>query len=760
VTISGAEPTFTVNPDSYGCVFAQVQPGNYTVTVGGATLNNPPGTSYGSPGANPFVANAAGSVTNHVWSEPTSEGNTSAMCGASGTAAAVGVGAVTRLQLISPQSSCFPGFDQSSTFALAYPSTSATEDGIACPGAGQVTCVATGENGSGALATWSNGSSWANAPLPAGVTRIASMACAGSGACIGVGYGSGGAVILHATTGASPTITADTLPAVANLNVANAMLNQVACPSASQCVVTGTTSTGAVVVLSGSIGGTAAADSWTAEGLPANLTSLSNLVCPATANGCVAIATTTTIGAPMVISGPSTAGSWSSWTTPSTGPTSFTATALTQLNCTSALLTACMAVGTGTVNGGASGPIVLSGLAGVGGLAAAVPWAPDTLTSTTVTSLGQIVCPTSLKCLISGTGTSGASTGALFLYGAPGGALTSEFPPSSPSSITQVVCPSAATCIAIGAMAGGPVIYNVTVGLGADSFATGTISGSSATSLTQVVCSSTTTCAAIGTGANASGLPQGYLLSTSDGATWSPEPLPASDYFLYFDHIDCTTGALGTCSAVGATPSGAAILTSTNGPAGNWTDTTPNGNTPFNAQGTVTNGVPIEIQNNGLVNPDTTAVTQGAASNVTQIPNLYPFAAGYGLWAGDCANEGLPIYNVASPATQPGGTTNVTVPLGLLSVQVKHIFSGLPYAGATLTIKSATAGCTTGEQYTLQAAGADGMSRTEVPYGSYTLYINGSATSYGTLSVGGNSVTLTAGSAVTATLPTPVTASV
>jgi hypothetical protein len=115
---------------------------------------------------------------------------------------------------------------------------------------------------------------------------------------------------------------------------------------------------------------------------------------------------------------------------------------------------------------------------------------------------------------------------------------------------------------------------------------------------------------------------------------------------------------------------------------------------------------------------------------------------------------------VASPATQPGGTTNVTVPLGLLSVQVKHIFSGLPYAGATLTIKSATAGCTTGEQYTLQAAGADGMSRTEVPYGSYTLYINGSATSYGTLSVGGNSVTLTAGSAVTATLPTPVTASV
>jgi Tfp pilus assembly protein PilV len=759
VTISGAEPTFTVNPDSYGCVFAQVEPGNYTVTVGGATLNNPPGTSYGTAGSNPFVANAAGSVTNHVWSEPTSEGNTSALCGASGTAAAVGVGAVTRLQLTSPQSACYPGFDQSSTFGLTYPSTSTVEDGIACPGAGQVTCVATGENGSGAVATWSNGSSWANAPLPAGVTRISAMACAGSTACIGVGYGSSGAVILHATTGASPTISADTLPAVANLNAANASLTQVACPSASQCVVTGTTSTGTVVALSGTIGATAAADSWTAETVPANLTSLSSLVCPATANGCVAIATTTTVAAPVVVSGPSGAGTWTAWTTPSSGPTSFTDTALTQLTCTSAVLTTCMAVGTGTINGGASGPIVLSGLAGLGGLAAAVPWSADTLTSTTVTSLGQIVCPTAIKCLISGVGTSGASTGALFLYGAPGGALSSEFPPSSPTSITQVVCPSATTCLAIGVAAGAPVIYNATIGLGVDSFAKDTITGSSATSLSQLVCSSTTTCAAIGTGTNASGLPQGYLLSTSDGATWSPEPLPASDYLLYFDDIDCTGGASGTCSAVGATPTGAVILTSTTGPAGTWTDTTPGGTAPVNSQGYVTNGIPIEIQNNGLVNANTTAVTQGAASNITQIPNLYPFSAGYGLWAGDCANEGLPTYNVASPATQPGGTTNVTVPLGLLSVQVKHVFSGLPYAAATLTIKSATSGCTTGEAYTLQPAGADGMSRTEVPYGAYTLYINGSSTAYGTLSVAGNSVTLTAGSAVTATLPNPVTAS-
>jgi Tfp pilus assembly protein PilV len=760
VTISGAEPTFTVNPDSYGCVFAQVQPGSYTVTVGGATLNNPPGTTYGSPGANPFVANAAGSVnaTTHIWSEPTSEGNTSPLCGASGTSAAVTVGAVTRLQLLNPQSNCYPAFDQSTTLNLAYPSTSTVEDGVSCPGTTQVTCITTGENGSGAVATWLTGSNWVNASLPAGVTRITSVACPSTSVCIAVGYGTGGGVILHATTTGSPTITTDTL-SVPNMSTANASLSQVTCPSPSLCVAIGTTSTGAPVVLTGTIG---SPDAWQSDALPGTVTSLSGLVCPSSANGCAAVATTTTVGSPIIVSGPSGTGTWAAWTTPASGPTSFTDSALTQVACTSASPTTCMAIGTGKVNGGASGPIVVSGLAGAGGLAAAVPWSADTLTSTTVTSLGQIICPTATKCLVSGVGTSGASTGALFLYGTTAGPLSSEFPPSSPASIVQTVCPSSGTCMAIGANGSGPVVYNGTINGTAtspDSWALGNVTGSAATALGQVVCSSTTTCVAMGTGPNGSGQPSGYLLSTTDGTNWSPESLPSSDDVLYFDHIDCTSGTSATCAAVGATSNGAVILTTTNGPAGNWTDTTPTGSVPVNSTGTVTTGIPIEINSNSLVSPYTTAVTSGASSNATQLTNLYPVPGGYGLWAGDCQYEASSNgYNVAAPAAQPGGTTNVAVPLGLLSVQVRHTASGLPYAAApALTIKSATALCTAGETYSLQPAGADGLSRTEVPFGTYGLYVNG--TLFGSVVVGGNSVSLTVGASTTTTVPpNPVTA--
>jgi hypothetical protein len=316
--------------------------------------------------------------------------------------------------------------------------------------------------------------------------------------------------------------------------------------------------------------------------------------------------------------------------------------------------------------------------------------------------------------------------------------------------------------VAIGANGSGPVVYTGTINTtpgSPDSWVSGNVTGSSATALSQVVCSSATTCVAMGTGTNGSGQPQGYLLSTADGSNWSPEPLPSSDYVLYFDDIDCTSGASATCAAVGATPSGAVILTTTNGPAGNWSDTTPTGSVPVNSAGTTTTGIPIEINSNTLVNPFTTAVTTGAPSNATQLTNLYPVPGGYGLWAGDCQYEASSNgYNVASLTAQPGGSTNVTVPLGLLSVQVLHSATGLPYAGApALTIKSATALCTTGETYTLQAAGADGLSRTAVPIGSYSLYVNG--TLYGTVVVGGNSVNLTVGAAVTTAVPpNPVTA--
>ena len=125
--------------------------------------------------------------------------------------------------------------------------------------------------------------------------------------------------------------------------------------------------------------------------------------------------------------------------------------------------------------------------------------------------------------------------------------------------------------------------------------------------LNQVVCSTTTTCVAMGDGTErlrtALGLPSVDLRRHQ----LEPGPLPTADYIHYFGDIDCTSGASGTCAAVGATPNGAVILTSVNGPAGNWSDTTPTGSIPVNSTGTITNGIPIEINNNDLVSPYTDA---------------------------------------------------------------------------------------------------------------------------------------------------------
>ena len=80
---------------------------------------------------------------------------------------------------------------------------------------------------------------------------------------------------------------------------------------------------------------------------------------------------------------------------------------------------------------------------------------------------------------------------------------------------------------------------------------------------------------------------------------------------------------------------------------------------------------------------------------------------------------------------------------------------GLPYA-ATLSLASTRQDPCGTDTYPLQSAGVDGISRTEVPYGTYTLTIvtAGGTTTVTNVTVGGSSVTV---GASTALLPTPVT---
>ncbi len=257
------------------------------------------------------------------------------------------------------------------------------------------------------------------------------------------------------------------------------------------------------------------------------------------------------------------------------------------------------------------------------------------------------------------------------------------------------------------------------------------------------------------------GAPLATLLATSDGTTWNGVSLPSTDNPLYFDGIDCSSGASGTCAAVGSTLTGAMIVSSTGGPSGTWKDQTPN-----NLSGNVATGIPVEINNPGLATPYTNAVTAGRSANANQL-TLYPFSSGYGIWAGDCQSEAN-AYNVSQASTVPGGTSGVTsgmvtptIALGRLSVQVTHqgpsVNQGTPFAGATLTLKTylPASGCGT-DTYSLQTTGADGLSRTLVPYGTYSLYVNGSGTAYGTVVVGETSATLSVGT-VTSVLALPAT---
>ena len=452
VTITGVGAglqNLTIYPDSYGCAFAQVLPtsggSTYTVSVGNASSGVPSGSTYGSPS---FVANTAGTVTNHVLQQPQSEQQ---------TGLTVNVGAITKLSATN-----FPAYDQGSVVNLSYPSSTAVEDGVACPGVGQITCISSGQNSAGsAVLTWSNHATWSSVTLPTAATRISSIACAGTVECVGVGYKLTGGVSTPVILDANPAT-----PSVANTNASAATLTgitsltQVACPSALNCVAIGTTATGAAV-LSDTI--TAGVDSWSAVTIPANITGLTSLVCSPSGTGSAALGTSSTPanGTPVVVSG-GFGGTWSVGTT-----SGITLTSLSTLACPSD--NSCMAIGVGKVSADATGPIVISGAAATGLGTSALTWTADSFPAfTTVTSLGTLTClpqPTG-ECVLSGIGKIGAGASApLLMYGAltPSATFANDTLPAAGSngaltSVSQVACPTTTVCVLTGSTATAPAI--------------------------------------------------------------------------------------------------------------------------------------------------------------------------------------------------------------------------------------------------------------------------------------------------------------
>jgi hypothetical protein len=814
VTFTEITPTPYVNPpiypDQYGCVFAELIPGTYTVSVKDPSAGTPTGTSYGSPS---FVENL-GTDGNPIEPKSLFVANANPV-----TPVTIAPGVTTPLTTLY--------YDEGSTVGLSYPSSTSTADGVTCPGIGQITCVSEGEGTTGsqgwpnppnATLAWTSGSTWSSAVMPSSPssTRIASVACA-TAACIGVGYGLTGTgpqgVIIADSTTTQPgagnttipagTVTADAIPT--NLVCPSstpcvASLTNVICPTPTACVAWGTLSTpglpsttGLPVVLAGTI--SSSGDTWSQVTLPSGPTNtmatLNQVACTPDLN-CVAVGSATpgdlwgwAASGPLFVAG--TGGTWFAPPVPSTvlgNPPN-----LTQVACPSA--GHCMAIGTGQImkiiNGlpvltgglpvwGPTIPIVVSALFDPG-TPGTIAWTP-VLPSVEPSSFSQLVCPPSNPsnpsntCLAVGTyggqaviysGTAGSegSTGSIDL---PILVLRVDYSvPNAPSSLSQVTCPSSPSstvCVAIGSSSTGPVILSsgaigTTDTWSANSIPTGitsvsAVSCSNTTSPNPPTCAiaascpipNTTTCSASTTTPST---PAAAILSGSPGssATWSPvSPLPSA---LYLTGISCTPtgGTSSTCSAVGASPSGAVIMTSVTGPGGTWNDHT--SDRLLKLTGSPTSNIPIELTGGGLQNTSgsngwwnpvlNTKTGSPIIANTTSILDIFPFAAGYGVSAGDCPNEDV-VGGAGSAvaATVPGNTAaspGVIVPLAVLAIQVNSP-AGAPELGDLLTLTATTSG-TVGspcapDTYTLQPTGPDGLSRTEVPFGSYSLKVGSSST--------------------------------
>ncbi|HVC67864.1 MAG TPA: carboxypeptidase-like regulatory domain-containing protein [Acidimicrobiales bacterium] len=663
--------SFTLYADGNGCIFAQVPVGTYTVAAQQPTSGTPV-TFTGYSGTPPFVSTSGATselVTNQT----------------------VDVTAETTVQL--------DAFDEGIIGKTSYGGASAIDAGVQCPAVTILTCVTTGSGPTGAVAAWGGaGAGWTAASLASG-THLNQVACTTSGTptCVGVGYGSGGGVIVAApSTFSAPTY--DTVPA----GVTD--LTQVVCPSGRGCYALGTTAAGPVL-LAGFVN-YSGGDVWSVVAPPSvTFASLGSIACPTSSTCELSYLAPGAIPGVLRIDGdPDGLASNPSWM-----PT-FTQdilapdiTSVGTIACPSAGM--CLATGTGDVASPSD--------------------------------------PTVVEVPIAGSGASTWDNESTF--------------PTGASSVTGISC-TPVTCVAIGSATGAPAVWTDGLSSDPDNWSQANSIPTSVTAVTSVACgapaaSDAADCVigAITPSLTSSGqLLVGSL--TNGGWAWNFASLPAGVIVQFVDSVACANPALGsaTCAAVAATPGGPVVLASASGPSGGWAD-----RTPASLPGATVVGIPLETAPSGTTSW-TTQVTAGHPTNATLLPNvLYPQAGGYGLVAGDCPSEATST-STTSLAALPGGTATATVPLGLLPIQLVDS-TGAPVPGATITLT--TQSCPSGnDAYNLPVTDATGTTLTSVPYGTYTytVTVGGSATAHTsvTITVGASSVQVADGaSTVTTSLP-------
>jgi prepilin-type N-terminal cleavage/methylation domain-containing protein len=118
-----------------------------------------------------------------------------------------------------------------------------------------------------------------------------------------------------------------------------------------------------------------------------------------------------------------------------------------------------------------------------------------------------------------------------------------------------------------------------------------------------------------------------------------------------------------------------------------------------------------------------TCVT-GTAPVVSQ---LFPFASGYGVFAGTCA-DAPPVTATQPTAVTPGSGATATVPVGEVTVTVKHGTTVVPNV-ALYAWHAADASCPSGQSISLGTASSTGTLNALLPYGLWTISTNATASS-------------------------------
>ncbi len=745
--------TQTVNPDgSNGCAFIEEPPGTYSIQVG------PDTSSF----TNAFV-------------QP--DGTTQAVTPPA-TPVTVNINQVTQA---GPYL-----YDEGAYVNVQYPNTTATEDGVVCPNVGLLQCLITGQspigtaNGtSGTTATASvySGTTLSPAALPSslGMSRIESMACAGTNACIAAGYGSGGAAAVFDVPSATPGNWMSATPP-AGINV----LSQVQCPSATLCFAIGSSgpfTAPVAVLLTGVVGTSPASVTWTSNTLPngpvshAQPSSLTQITCSTTpANGCYAVGADTSGAVVLSFAQSATTPAFVSDPLPN-GPVSHAQpSSLTRITCSAP--NACFAIGADS-----SGAIVLAGAQSPTAPAFVSPTLPNgPVSGLAPSSLTQINCSAPNACFAIGQDTKGAVV-LSFTQSATAPVFVSDPLPTNPvsaqkpSSLTQIACPATtAACMAIGEDSSGAVVLSGAQSATTPSFVDDTFPvGDTVNSLSQLTCfpGTANTCVATGAGASAAAIVTGAIQSGTQTLGGGVFPNAATSP-VFISGVACE-GSGPICEAAGATTSSAVVLSDVNlSPTSSITDwastAIPNVfNGANNIAGLHAIALPIGVSNSLIPGNQFYVACPACATSAagtSSIGPLFPFVAGDSVGAAACVGD---LGNNASAlaSLQPGasvtGAPAVTVPLGLLPIQVLNA-NGTPAAKASVSVSVTTSGCS--GTYPLTPSGQDGSTRADVIYETYTVTataFGGSPSATATVLVTPTQSILNPGATQTAfPLPTPV----